>query len=839
MLVDVALPVPRLAPLTYLLSTDQIGGRASMLGYRVLVHMGKRTITGTIVGMQNAQQPVPAGTRGVVEVLDDEPSCSASLLRLTRWIAEYYMCSWGEAIHATLPAGLTPEAVVRVTVDHPLQPSDMKTLERKAPKRAALLRLLQDHRDAVSVAWLEQQLRATSISEQLSALHRDGIVSITSDVEGSVGPKHQIGVVLSEFLVKDDDAIRAALDALDRRSPKQSAVLGFLYLAHHRGDGPTLRTRLIDELHTTSSVIEALVAKGYAELVPVEVNRESVYEMSLSQRTEGELVLTAEQQAAVDVISEATSAKAPSIFVIEGVTGSGKTVVYQRVIQKVISEGRGALVLVPEIALTPQLADRFRDVFGQHVAVLHSRMNPGERTDVWRAIRAGTKSIVLGPRSAVLAPIGNLGLIIVDEEHEPSYKQDDPAPRYHGRDVALMRGHIEECTVVLGSATLSLETARNIETGRYRRVMLTHRADGAVLPTIHVVDMRTARLEGATVGAYSTTLLDAIVERIRRKEGTLIFLNRRGYAKELQCHDCGDVPQCKNCDLSLTYHKATFTLRCHYCGHNEPARTMCHSCGGTNLKDVGTGTQRLEEDLAEVLRQRNVVATIARLDADSTARRGMHRKLLQRFADGDVDVLIGTQMIAKGLDISRVTLVGIISADQALYQSDFRASERTIQLLVQVAGRAGRTESRPGSVIVQTNTPSHPAIAAAVSNSLQEWRMQEMDQRKGPLYPPFARFIVLEVSALDEADVLHHAAILARLLPEDGQGLVRLEPVEPSVPRLRNRYRRVIIIKNDKAADPSGALCRSYIKAAMDEYYLNHASSKVRVRINVDASGYL
>lgn len=839
MLVDVALPLPRLAPLTYLLSEEQIGGRGSMVGFRVLVRVGKRTMTGTIVRVHQGSESVLEGMRCIEEVLDDEPSCSQTMLKLTRWLAEYYLCSWGEAIHASLPAGLTPEAVVRVTVEQPLLPADIAVLERRAPKRAALLRLLQDHRDSVSVAWLEQQLRTSSIADQLAALQRDGIISITSDIEGSVAPKRQVAVVLSERLAVNDDALRSALDALDSRSPKQSAVLGQLYLAHRRGDGPQLRSRLIEELHTSSTVVDALVAKGYANLITVDVRRESTSLGTLSQRSEGELPLTAEQLSAVDTINAATSAKAPSIIVLEGVTGSGKTVVYQRAIRKVVAEGRRTLILVPEIALTPQLADRFRDVFGEHVAVLHSRMHAGERTDVWRAIRTGEKSIVLGPRSAVLAPIQRLGLIIVDEEHEPSYKQDDPAPRYHGRDVAIMRGHMEGCVVVLGSATLSLETARNVALGRYQHCSLTHRADGAVMPDVQIVDMRAARKEGTISGAFSQQLVDAIVERIGRKEGILLFLNRRGYARELQCHDCGDVPQCRNCDVSLTFHKATSMLRCHYCGHNEPARTMCQSCGGITIKEVGTGTQRLEEDLGELLRERNVLATIARMDADSTARRGSHRKLLQRFADGDIDVLIGTQMVAKGLDISRVTLVGIMAADQALYQSDFRASERTVQLLVQVAGRAGRTGSRPGAVLVQTFTPTHPAIQAAVTNTLKEWRESETAERLGPLYPPFARFITISISALEDSDVLHHAAILARLLPEQGPGFVRLEPVEPSVPRLRNRYRRVIIVKNDKAADPSGAQCRAYIRAVMEEYHRNFASSRVRVHVDVDASGYL
>jgi primosomal protein N' (replication factor Y) (superfamily II helicase) len=406
----------------------------------------------------------------------------------------------------------------------------------------------------------------------------------------------------------------------------------------------------------------------------------------------------------------------------------------------------------------------------------------------------------------------------VDEEHEPSYKQEDPAPRYHGRDAAIVRAMYEGCPTILGSATPSLETIYNVRRGRYRTVQLRTRADGAVLPSMRVVDLREERKQQRLVGSYTQPLLTDIVDRISRKEGTLIFLNRRGFASQVQCTDCGDVPMCRNCDVALTWHKHANVLRCHYCGYMEPARTMCTTCGGISMRDVGTGTQRLEEDLRQWLTEHQVSAVVERMDTDTMTRKGSHRALLERFAKGDVDALVGTQMIAKGLDIGRVTLVGIVNADQALHQSDFRAAERTVQLLVQVSGRAGRTGTHPGEVIIQTSSPTHPAIQAAIHGSLQPWVDDELRQRRETLYPPYGRFIVIEISAFDEHLVAHHAHILERLIPDRDEAFVRLPAVIPPIARLRNRYRQVIVIKNDKTIDPGGGRCRSVLLAAMQAY---------------------
>lgn len=816
--------------------------------------LGRRTVTGTVVEVDVAPRD---DARIVFEVLDDTPSFPPNVLTLTKRIADYYMCAWGEVLNAALPSGLSPSSVVRIRLLRIVSDTDLATIATRAPKRAALLSALRDHIGDVSVAYLQKKLRSTIVSEQLLALQTDGWIEIRSSVEGEARTRTHRVYTIAPDLVQDDDRLRETLDLLDKRAPKQSLLLGILYLAHVRSEGAIPKSTLLTEEGASASALEGLVTKGLITFDDVEVDiTDDAFDPSmLAPRNEAELPLTQEQQNAVDAIVENATAKGSdtnsigsntttltsSVFLLEGVTGSGKTLVYQRAIAAVLKQNKRALVLVPEIALTPQLGDRFKRMFGDDVAIIHSRLGVGERARTWKRIRDGEARVVLGARSAVFAPIQDLGIIVVDEEHEPSYKQDDPAPRYHGRDAAVLRASIEKCTIVLGSATPSLESVHNVRIGRYQHLHLTHRADNAVMPTVRTVDLRVARKERTMHQAFSEEMLKSIHERVAKKEGTLVFLNRRGYSVNLLCEDCGDVPMCPNCDVSLTYHKQSFALRCHYCGFAEPARTICHVCGGTDMRESGLGTQRVEEELIALLSAKGPLreGSVARMDADTTSRRNAHRKLLEQFAKGDIDVLVGTQMIAKGLDIPRVTLVGVVNADHSLHQSDFRASERTTQLLIQVAGRAGRTAERPGEVLIQTSSPDHPAIQAAITGDTRTFIDAELALRNETRYPPFARFIVIEISGFDEAVVDDRANVLAALIPPVLGFMMRHPPVHPPIARLRNRYRRVIVIRNFKDTDPSGALCRSLLRNAIATYDKSHATSAVRITVDIDANGTL
>ena len=836
--IHVALPLPRLEPLTYGLPD----GIHVQRGCRVLVPLGTRFVTGTVVAVD--QDAVPK-MRHIIEVLDEEPSFSDEVLELTKRISEYYLSSWGEVLQAALPTGLTPATVLHVTVLRPIADDDLTEMELRAPKRARLLRELREHEGEISVSYLQRKLKATAIADQLDALQRMGWIRLEQSLEQQRVPRMVRAASIAPSLLSNEEELRAAFDFLDAKAPKQSLALGHIYLTTQRDGRPVEIARLADELHVSSTVVDSLERRGFVEISQVIRRTAEDEDNSLVSRNEAVVELTSEQANAVERITKLCDARQLSPVVLHGVTGSGKTIVYQRAIQHVIEGNGRVLLLVPEISLTPQLADRFRAVFGDRVAVLHSRLAVGERIGLWQRIRAGEFDIVIGARSAVFAPLMDVRLIIVDEEHEPSYKQDDPAPRYHGRDVALMRGQIHKCPVILGSATPSLESLANVAAGRATLLQLTHRADGALLPSIRVVDLREERKARRLKGAISMTALDAIAARIERKEGTLVFLNRRGYAVNLQCEDCGDVPMCQNCDVALTYHKHANVLRCHYCGYAEPMRAACTTCGSVDLRESGSGTQRIEEDLVTALNERMERAPrIERMDADTTSRKGEHRTLLKRFASGDIDVLVGTQMIAKGLDIPRVTLVVVVNADMSLHQNDFRASERTVQLLTQVAGRAGRTGSHPGEMIVQTSSPDHPAIVAAINGErspdvLRAWEGDELRLRREVDYPPYTRFIVIEISSLDEAATLDHARVLAALIPARTDYHLRLDPVTPSVARIRNAFRQVIIIKNFKDKDQSGALCRSLLRNAFATYHASYASSSVKVTIDVDAHGTL
>lgn len=834
---DVALPIPRSAPLTY-----AWGGPELQPGMRVLVPLGSRLLTGTVV---RGSTTTRHDARAIEEVLDVQPSLPPAVLELTRRVADYYLCSWGEALDAALISGLTPSSVVYIELTSQGLAADLDAMSRTAPRRAELLSYLLNHPGPQRVQHLQTKLGTTSIAQQVESLVRMGLITAETEVERQRGPRRVRALQLRPSVAAQDDALQATFDDLDRRAPKQSLLLGHLYLQYHRNEPPQPAAQLAAQLGVTTSVLDGLVAKGLAEWVEIDVSSVSSASSvasrgsarsSFTTRDERTLTLSAEQARAIDRVTE--SEQRFTAFLLDGVTGSGKTVVYQRAIERCLNHGRTALMLVPEIALTPQLYDRFVALFGSAVGLMHSRMSMQDRLEIWNRIQSGDIRLVIGPRSAVFAPLVDVGVIIVDEEHEPSYKQDDPAPRYHGRDVAIMRGQIERCPVILGSATPSFESYVNADDQRYERLVLSSRADHAALPSVRLVDMRSARRSGAVQGTLSTELVSEIHQRLERSEASILFLNRRGYAHALLCDDCGHAPECPHCSVALTYHKTTASLACHYCGYQQPALTACTTCGSTELRESGTGTQRVEEDLRKALDGSGAV--IERMDTDTMKRRGAHRAMLERFANNEIDVLIGTQMVAKGFDIPRVTLIGVVNADQGLHQADFRAVERTAQLLVQVAGRAGRDAARPGLVMIQTSSPEHPLYREQmmVDHPYRSGTLDaELDLRRQLLYPPFSRFIVVECSGPMEGDVEHVARILDRLLPVEHPCWVRYGPTIPSIARLRNRYRRIIVIKNTKASDPTGGQCRTLLTSALQMYYTSYAVRSVRVTVDIDANG--
>jgi primosomal protein N' (replication factor Y) (superfamily II helicase) len=542
-------------------------------------------------------------------------------------------------------------------------------------------------------------------------------------------------------------------------------------------------------------------------------------------------VLHAHQQAAFEAIAAQIRACAYGTFLLHGVTGSGKTEVYVAALREALEAGRTGLVLVPEIALTPQTVRRFRAPFGDRVAVVHSRMSNGERYDVWRSIREGRYPIVIGPRSAIFAPVDNLGLVVVDEEHEASYKQFDPAPRYHARDVAVVRARLNGAVCVLGSATPSLESWHNAHAGKYRLLSMPKRVplpggETAKLPPVEVVDLARERKRHRLDGALSEALVAAIGPRVAKGEGVILLQNRRGYAPVVECRSCGWTPRCRHCAVTLTYHKAKAHLRCHYCGYAIRRPAACASCGEADLAFQGVGTQRVEEELA----MRFPGLRVVRMDLDTTGTKGAHARLLDRFAAGEADVLLGTQMVAKGLDFARVTLVGVVNADSGLLLPDFRAAERTFQLLTQVAGRAGRAEA-PGAVIFQTRTPDNPAITFAQRHDYAGFARRELQEREMLGYPPFGRVVAAEFRGYDEAATHAFARQWTDTLIEmAGSAVEVLGPQPALVGRVQRLYRVHTVLKVPAGAPPVQPLLRRVVAACP-------APSRIRVALDVDAMG--
>jgi primosomal protein N' (replication factor Y) len=606
------------------------------------------------------------------------------------------------------------------------------------------------------------------------------------------------------------------------------------------GNDYVFATDLLEAADASESALKGLVTRGAIELEDIEISREELLgngadepQTRVTEHVAGKIVPNPAQRTAIDAINAQIDRAEFRTFLLHGVTGSGKTQVYIEVIKHVIAHRKRAIMLVPEITLTVQLVERFTSEFGDRVVVLHSRMSPGERYDGWRRAASGGCDVVIGARSALFAPIRDLGIVVVDEEHEGSYKQYDAQPRYNARDAAVVRAQLSGAVAVLGSATPSIESYFNAQRGKYHLLELPERVDNAREPKIVVVDTVTARKQKLMRGALSVRLLKDIQDRIARKEGVILLQNRRGFATRLECMACSHSPTCPHCAVTLTYHKKREELHCHYCGYARKADHNCEVCGHHDLRQPGVGTQKVEEELETNLRD----AKMVRMDLDTTTKKGAHRQILSAFASGEVDILLGTQMVAKGLDFSRVSLVGVISADTQLLLPDFRASERAFQLLSQVAGRAGRRSNVEGEVIIQTAHPNHPAIQASFSKNYMMLYNEELQVRRELNYPPFARFIVIEFRSEDQKETERHARTFRQLLPTGLPALDIMGPTAALIWKLRNQYRYQIVIKNSKGADPGGKIFHKVFSDAYERYHKEHAKASVQIIVDVDAQG--
>lgn len=791
------------------------------VGSRVEVAFAGRIVQGFVVDLQEDSGVESDKLKEIRTVLDLTPPLNRELVQLAHWMSGEYVCSKISALQAMIPAAMKAKAERRVAL---AQESQEQFWSVYGPQQQELIAWIRE-KGSVSLDKLLARFpdEAHCVKEWMGS----GFLTEVKVLKSRVTRK----TVLTVHPPQQKEKIRDSLTRLSANSRRQREVLE--YLLEH--SDPVPLSRLIARLKLSSATVKALADKGWIELREEEVYRDPYADRNFAA-TEP-LPLTEEQEKAKHAIVSALSDQRHQTFLLFGVTGSGKTEVYLQTIERCLRMDREAIVLVPEISLTPQMVERFKGRFGDLVAVLHSRLSQGERYDEWRKIAEKRVKVAIGARSAIFAPFVSIGLIIIDEEHESSYKQEE-SPKYHARDVALARGRSHNAVVVLGSATPSLESYFLAGAGEFEFLTMMSRVEGRPLPAVHIVDLRLELKEGNR-SMFSRALRQAVQQRLEKEEQSIVLLNRRGHSTFVMCRSCGFTAQCPHCDITLTYHLHSRMLRCHYCGYAERESAVCPSCGSEHIRYFGTGTQRVEEELVKLFPGIRVI----RMDMDTTSEKGAHEKLLNRFKNRQADVLLGTQMVAKGLDFPAVTLVGVIAADTVLHLPDFRAAEKTFQLLTQVAGRAGR-HHLPGEVYIQTYAPEHYSVVCASRHDYRGFVQTEMHTRKDRGYPPYCRLILLTLSH-EQLPVLVNAGeeLAAKLkqlrdrrgLSADAKSSVFMDvlgPVASPIPRLKDRYRFQCMVKYRGEAE----VCEMTAQAVSE---VEQLSKYENLQISVDVNPYL
>lgn len=803
MFVQVALPLPLAEPYTYLVP-PALADRA-LPGARVVVPVRRRELIGIVTGID--APPPPGECRDILAAPDREPAVPAELLELGAQVARYYGAAPGLVLRSMLPTALWGESIVEMVA---VGPQGLQV----GGTAGQLLDWLERRGGQATVATASRHFKRP-MWDVADRLQRVGAINLEV-----ISPDTSAGTLTTRVAqLRGDPLPLLERERLIARAPKQAAI----YRTLEAHVGPMSVRDLLTVAKSSDAPLRALVDAGLVVIDEVPLERDPFASHPVSPPPGTITPMQAEALAAISAIDPGEAA------LLFGVTGSGKTLVYLEHIRRVFEQGRGAIILVPEIALTPQTVSRVRGMFGDSVAVLHSGLSDGERADAWRALRRGERRVAVGARSAVFAPVRDLGVIVLDEEHESTYKNGE-TPRYHARDVAAMRARNEGARLILGSATPSLESWVRLEPAG-RVIRLAERIGSRPMPAVELVDLRTAgQVDGAGALPWTTVLDTAVTSALALGEQVLLLLNRRGWAAFQQCRACGDVAGCPNCSISLTMHRDPEELRCHYCDHRELPRANCTLCGGGTTRAVGAGTQQLERLMAE----RFPGARLARMDLDTTSGKWAHHRILEKVGRGEVDILLGTQMIAKGIDFPNVTLVGVIDADIALHLPDFRAAERTFQLVAQVAGRAGRGP-RGGKVLVQTRQPNHPALQFASRHDAEGFLGTELEARRSPAYPPHTSLVHVVLSGIDLAAVNRRAAALAdwceQIVARAGLPILVLGPAPCPVERINDRWRAHLILKG-----PADALGR-WVRTVAPR--LSRSRGGVRISVDRDPVGLL
>lgn len=762
------MPVHVFQTFTYKLPPDL--QEMAQTGARIIVPLGRRRVSGYIVGLSDSSALADEEIKEAFEILDSVPAITPELLELTRWVADYYAAPWGEVIKSALPPGIS--AALKLFFS--LRPEAMETASLSDPiseAGEALLSVLADGAKELGV--IRNSLGPAQAAKGIAELERFNLLARAYRPAGRTVKEKQVRMVrfASEPDFKATAAQQRVIDAL-----RNAEVL-------------SLR-ELLTTAQVASSTVSLLAKRKVVEIFEQSVRRDPFAGENFLPADEYQL--TAAQTSVLEQIQEPLRQSTYAAFLLHGVTGSGKTEVYMRAMRLALELGKSALMLVPEIALTPVFSRRLRSHFGEKVAIFHSSLSPGERFDEWSRVRSGEASVVIGTRSGVFAPLENLGVVVIDEEHESSYRQQE-SPQYHGRDTAIVRAQKAGAVVILGSATPSLESFHNAQTGKYSYLQLPQRIGNRPMAAARLIDMRNVFEQHKKPQVFADELLTAIEETMRRGEQSIILLNRRGYSSFVLCRSCGERVQCPNCDVTLTYHRSERVIVCHYCNHREAAPSLCPNCHGKYIYYIGEGTEQIEESLRKIFPQ----LRLARIDRDTTARRKVFEKSLTEFSEGRLDMLVGTQMLAKGHDYPNVTLVGVVSVDAGLALPDFRAAERTFQLLTQVAGRAGRGDS-PGRVLIQTYYPEHYALRHACAQDYLGFYNEEIRHRQNLSYPPFVSLASLIVHGPDLQKTMKDAVKLRSELDRvNAERSCRiLGPAPAPLSRLKGEHRVQLLIKS-------------------------------------------
>lgn len=818
---QVIVPIPRDEPFTYHIPSEF---RNQVLpGVQVVVPFGKRYVSGIVLSLtDNVTHKEKDNIKPIYDVVSSTPYVTRELMRVMEWVTGYYICFLGEAYRLIHPSINLQKGYLQLRRGrHVPTPQSVGAAAKKLNDfETDLMKLLTDDK-WVSVRELERKLGRKNFLYVINKLQQAQLLEKRYSPPSPKNIHRTVEYFVLEREQKWDESARTKYLPLEDGRPTKAKQL----IAYLRNHGKTERGQL-KEARFNSTVIKTLVEEKVLRVIREEVSTENPLIYKEDNKVKE---LADNQKEFLDTVRPYLREEFEfKVFLLHGITGSGKTQIYIELIKQIIPFNKQAIVLIPEIVLTPQTRARFHNYFGDSVAVLHSRLSHRERAEVLQDIREGKFQVVIGPRSAIFSPLPNIGLIIVDEEHDGSYKQSDAVPRYNARDVALYRAYVNNIPVVLGSATPSFESLHNALNGKYEYFHLSRRILARNLPRTQVVDLKEEWRRTGAPPLLSESLTLKIESRLISKEQVMLLQNRRGFAPYLLCKDCDYVAKCPNCDITLTYHFTDKHLRCHYCGHSEEAPDVCPQCQGFDILYKGLGTQKIEQELLEQFAN----ARILRMDQDVTTRKHSHEKILEQFRSGGSDILIGTKMISKGLDFERVSLVGIISADQGLNFPDFRSSEKVFQLLTQAAGRAGRGASS-GEVVIQTFDPNHYIFKYLHSHDYLNFYEKELENRKLLNYPPFSRLCLIRIVGDQEKTVSQYSQKIAKFLwstnPE--RKFQVLGPAPAPLFKLKNKYRYHILIKQSKEVDPSMSYLRQLLKQRL---YKQKEVLKWPVQIQID-----